>query len=773
MMKKLELTSPAGGWDQLIAAVNAGADSVYLGYERFGARAYADNFDLKQLGKAVSFAHSRNVKVYLTLNTLIKDDEIEDIILFLEEYTSLCNDGIIIQDFGLYKIMADLFKNTPIHASTQVNSHNPHSVKFLKKLKFKRAVLAREMTLEEIIELKKMNLIEIEVFGHGSQCYSYSGNCYYSSFIGGRSGNRGRCAQPCRMKYRLLEKNDKRSVFITEKDSFLISKNDLWTINMVPQLVKAGIDSLKIEGRMKSPEYVGIVTKIYRKYIDRYYEDKSDYRVDPEDLYKLNQIFSRNLGTGYFEDKYPGDIVSLKKSGSVGNFMGRVYKIDYEKNGGKKASRTGDVYIKSDGPINKGDILEVWTKKGNRRLTVGHFESFNKSSKKNLYRLSVEEASEILPKDRVFKYFDKNIDEEAASLYKYNKIKKTILPAGSRGTLKNKPDKENIKKYLKDYFFIPGAKKEERHHDDGLEITVNAVKRHQIKTSLEGEADHIVLSNFGDILDGSFFSSDEFGWLLKKYSLPGCPRISINTPSIIYNDDLASLKSGLQRFIKLGFTNFRVSNIGVLELLKEISKKEKIGIGIYLGHSLNIFNTFSANLYNEYCSGQIMLKGIEFSPELNLEEISGIITRIRHKFAFKPEISIFGYGFFQVIHARYKVDHLINGYKQDSKYYLEDMKGYGFRVDGDHKGDIMIFNSKKICTLFDLDKILGAMITNVIIDGRFQNNRELQKVIKVYRESLNILKNKGMDRYHRFVASLQEDSLFKDYSKGHILRGVK
>ena len=355
-MKKLELVSPAGGWEQLVAAVNAGADSVYLGYNRFGARAFADNFDLKQLKKAISFAHNSNVKIYLTLNTLLKDDEIEDIVSFLEEYIPLCNDGLIIQDFGLYKILSDLFKETPIHASTQINIHNSYSIKILKKLKFKRTVLAREMTLEEIIELKRLNLMEIEIFGHGSQCYSYSGNCYFSSFIGGRSGNRGKCAQPCRMKYKILEKNDKRSIFITEKDSFLISKNDLWTINMIPQLVKAGIDALKLEGRMKSPEYVGIVTKIYRKYIDRYYEDKSGYNVDQKDIYRLTQIFSRNLGTGYLNEKYPQDIVSLKKSGSIGNFIGRVFKIDYIKTGEKKEKRAEEVYIKSDGPINNGDL---------------------------------------------------------------------------------------------------------------------------------------------------------------------------------------------------------------------------------------------------------------------------------------------------------------------------------------------------------------------------------------------------------------------------------
>ena len=768
-MKKLELTAPAGGWDQLIAAINAGADSVYLGYNRFGARAYADNFDMKQLKKAVSFAHGRNVKVYLTLNTLIKDTEIEDIISFLEEYIQICNDGLIIQDLGLYKILADLFKETPVHASTQVNTHNSYSIKFLEELKFKRTVLAREMTLEEIIELKKLDLLEIEIFGHGSQCYSYSGNCYFSSFIGGRSGNRGRCAQPCRMKYHLLEKNDKKTAYITEKESFLLSKNDLWTINLIPGLVKAGINALKIEGRMKSPEYVGIVTKIYRKYIDMYFEDRSGYCVDPEDIYRLTQIFSRDLGTGYIKDKYPQDIVSLKKSGSIGNFIGRVFKIDYEKKAGGRSARLDNIYIKSDAPLNEGDILEVWTKKGNRRLTVGQVELIEKGSKKNIYKLPVEGGSDILLKDRVFKYFDKKIDEEAASLYKDNKSK---VPGGREEALKGMTDKIDARKYLEDNFFVPEGKRAEINNGTGLMVTANVVKKEQARTAFEEGADHIILGNFGEILDKSYFSSEEFNWLLKKYKSTGSPGISIDIPAIIHDDDIDALKDSLLILIEYGIKSFRISNIGVLQLLKSIGKEKGTRIDIHIGHSLNIFNTFSALLFNEYCSDGIILKGLEFSPELNLEEISGIISRIKIKYSFKPVISIFSYGFFSVMQARYKINNLIKGYKPGSIYYLKDSKDYNFRIDGSYKGDIMIFNSKKICTLFDLDKVLESMVTNVIIDGRFHTAGELQKVIATYRESINILKNKGPENYHRFITALQEDTLFKDYSKGHIFRGV-
>lgn len=571
------------------------------------------------------------------------------------------------------------------------------------------------------------------------------------------------------MKYRLLEKNDKKTAYITEKESFLLSKNDLCTINLIPGLVKAGINALKIEGRMKSPEYVGIVTKIYRKYIDMYYEDRSGYCVDPEDIYRLTQIFSRDLGIGYLKDKYPQDIVSLKKSGSIGNFIGRVYKIDYGKNASGKSARTDSVYIKSDAPLNEGDILEVWTKKGNRRLTVGQVELVEKGSKKNIYKLPVQRGSDILLKDRVFKYFDKKIDEEVASLYKYNKSR---VPGGRGEILNGLADKNNNRKYLEDHFFIPGGKRAEINHGTGLMVTVNAAKKEQARTAFEGGADHIVLGNFGEILDKSYFSSEEFGWLLKKMESTGSQGISIDIPDIIYDDDIEALKDSLRILIENGIKSFRISNIGALRLLKDISKEEDTRINIRIGHSLNIFNTFSAVLFKEYCSDGIILKGLEFSPELNLEEISGTILRIHNKYSFKPVISIFSYGFFPVMKARYKISDLINGYKRSSDYYLEDSKNYNFRIAGGYNGDIMIFNSKKICTLFDLDKILGSMITNVIIDGRFLDNRKLQKVIATYRETINILKNKGPESYHRFVLALQEDTLFKDYSKGHIFRGV-
>ncbi|MEE8324168.1 MAG: peptidase U32 family protein, partial [Candidatus Humimicrobiaceae bacterium] len=349
-IKKIELAAPAGGWEQFIAALNSGADSIYLGYKQFGARAYADNFDLNQLINAAAIAHKRSVKIYLTLNTILKDDEIPGMIHFLNKYLSICRDGIIIQDFGLYKIVSDLYRGiVPVHASTQMNIHNHRSLRLLKKVGFKRVVLAREMTLDEIKKAKENIDIDIEVFGHGSQCYCYSGNCYFSSFVGGRSGNRGRCSQPCRMKFMLASKEGDSFNYLTGSPSYLLSKNDLCTLNILPEIIRSGVTALKIEGRMKSPEYVAIVIKIYRKYIDQYYNDPENYQVKEDDMYKLTQIFSRKLGGGYFNEGFPQDIITAAKSGSIGNLMGRIFKIEYrdKKKSVKRYSEIESIQVKS------------------------------------------------------------------------------------------------------------------------------------------------------------------------------------------------------------------------------------------------------------------------------------------------------------------------------------------------------------------------------------------------------------------------------------------
>ena len=306
-MKRTELLAPAGDFTCLIAAFNAGADAVYLAGKSFGARAFANNFEEEELIEALDYAHIFSKKIYLTLNTLIKESEFSSIVQFLRPYYEHGLDGIIIQDLGLIPLLKKEFPLLELHASTQMTVNNYKSAKWLKEQGICRVVPSREMSLVELKEIKKMAGIEVEAFIHGAMCYGYSGQCLFSSFLGGRSGNRGRCAQPCRLPYQVLTDTKNNS----NKETYPLSLKDLCSLPYVYELMDAGIDSFKIEGRMKSPEYVAGVTSVYRKYMD-FYNDGKRSDIDKKDLEKLSHLYIRSeMKDGYFKKHNGKDMVSL------------------------------------------------------------------------------------------------------------------------------------------------------------------------------------------------------------------------------------------------------------------------------------------------------------------------------------------------------------------------------------------------------------------------------------------------------------------------------
>lgn len=783
-MDRLELVAPAGSLPHLKAAINGGADAVYLGYKKFGARFYAENFDLAGLKRAAEIAEKAKVKIYLTLNTLIKNSEIEELVNFLNNYINICNDGILIQDFGLYKIIKDLFPIIPLHTSTQLNIHNTPSVELIKKMGFKRVVLAREMTLNEIKEIVDKRILEVEIFGHGSMCSSYSGNCYFSSFVGGRSGNRGRCTQPCRMKYKLIEKNGKKYRYLKVDGNFLLSKSDLFTLNILPQIIKSGIDALKIEGRMKSPEYVGIVTKIYRKYIDRYYLNPTQYKVEEDDLYKLTQIFSRELGNGYLKDKYPKEIISFKKSGSVGNLVGRIYKIEYEKN--KEEKRIKSIYIKSRQQINSEDVLEVWTNKGNEHIKIKSYKIDKRITdgrkKIIIYKIPIKKKTDISINDRVFRIFDKKLDEEAKKLYK-----DVIFKTGKKNIKNNFSLTE---KKIRDYLTKNLLQKKEGLNKpinnkldfSGPNLIANVYDLNNLKSSLNGDAEYIVYSNFYDLFYGNK-SGIIFDEIKKVKNL--CDKdnknFMIDIPFILYDEDIDMLKERFYKIFDANINSFQVSNLGALNILDKISQKENFNLKIFLSSSFNLFNSFSIHYFknlinNNFNEGKnyknINLKGVELSPELNLNEIKTIISNFRKDKSSSFKFSIFSYGFFPVLTSRYKINYISDEYDRKKEYYLEDIKGYKFRVSMDNMGNMVVFNSKKICTIFDLEKIYDAKVDLIEINTRYLKENETYKILKSYKKAINILSNKGIQKYREFVSFLKEDILFKNYTRGHLFRGV-
>lgn len=336
--KNIEVLAPAGSYESMIAAFNAGADAVYMGGNRFGARAYADNPGEDQLKRAIDYAHYHHKRLYLTLNTLLKEDELEkEIYSFLNPYYTEGLHGVIIQDFGLFSMLKEAFPGLPLHASTQMTLTAQEMAGVLEAEGMERIVLARELSIDEIRQIRQSTEVELEVFVQGALCYCYSGQCLMSSMIGGRSGNRGRCAQPCRLPYRTEGKNI---------PSYLLSLKDICTLDDIPELAEAGVDSFKIEGRMKKPEYAAMTAWLYRHYLDRYLEyGREKYKVDTKDIEKLMDLYNRGgFSGGYLHQHNADSMIFTERPNHMGLEVGIVTK-----KGNIRAMRS----------IKTGDVLEM------------------------------------------------------------------------------------------------------------------------------------------------------------------------------------------------------------------------------------------------------------------------------------------------------------------------------------------------------------------------------------------------------------------------------
>lgn len=400
----IDLLSPVGDFESLKAAVQNGADSVYFGANLFSARAFAHNFDLEDLQKAILYAKIRGVKTNLTLNTLIKDNEFEDAIDLATKAYEFGIDAIIVQDLGLAKKLIEMFPDLPIHGSTQMTVHNLNGALELQELGFKRVVLSRELSANEIEYITKNSEIEIECFAHGALCISYSGQCLFSSMLGGRSGNRGKCAGPCRLPYELLE-NDKKI-----DSGYLLSTRDLCSLDFIPFFIKAGVACLKIEGRMKSPEYVATVTRIYRKYIDLALSDK-DYVVEKQDRKELMQVFNRGLSsTGHLDNLENKNLVFKEKPNNMGLYLGTVSKFNKSK---------GYITLTLKEPICVGDTVSLQNETG--RYTISELMVGNKNISETKVGQTVtigRMKGNISPGDKIYKMSSKELSTLAKESYR-------------------------------------------------------------------------------------------------------------------------------------------------------------------------------------------------------------------------------------------------------------------------------------------------------------------------------------------------------------------
>ena len=396
----------------LYQAIHNGADAVYLSGTSYGARKFANNFNKEEIKEAIEYAHLYGVLVYVTVNTIIYENEISECMDYIKYLYEIGADALIMQDIGLIDLVRKTFPNFDIHASTQMHNYSKDSIKFLKELGVKRIVFARETSIKEISKARGM---ETEVFIHGALCVSYSGCCLFSSLVGGRSGNRGECAGSCRLKYELLE-NDKK---VNTDGEYLLSTKELSTVYNIEDILNSGVDSLKIEGRMKSPEYVGFVTKLYRKIIDCYYDGKK-YNITDDDIKELKVLYNRDFTKGFILDEESSNITNIKSPNHKGIYLGKVIDFNkkiikiklketlnqhdgirfvnsnkgllcnylYDSNNNLISSANDIVYIKNDGLVNDyTDVLKTYDSKLKEALSSIPFKkidvSFNVIAKKN------------------------------------------------------------------------------------------------------------------------------------------------------------------------------------------------------------------------------------------------------------------------------------------------------------------------------------------------------------------------------------------------------
>ncbi|MGX8686542.1 MAG: peptidase U32 family protein, partial [bacterium] len=325
MMHTVELLAPAGSREAFLGALSAGADAVYLAGQKFGARAYAGNFTEEELILSLREAHLLGRKIYLTVNTLTREEELPELTDFVYRMYEQGLDGVIVQDLGVISALRKRCPGLLLHASTQLSVTGAESVRLLKELGVCRVVPARELSLAEMKQLKEEGGIEVEAFIHGAMCYCYSGRCLMSGFLGGRSGNRGRCAGTCRLPYRVLDREGRPAgIDVGKKEYYPISMKDMSVLDILPDLMDAGIDSFKIEGRMKKPEYAAGVTSVYRRYIDYFYQwdregRKSPWKVRKEDRAWLTSLYIRTeIGTGYYHQDKGRDMLTIGLPGYAG-----------------------------------------------------------------------------------------------------------------------------------------------------------------------------------------------------------------------------------------------------------------------------------------------------------------------------------------------------------------------------------------------------------------------------------------------------------------------
>jgi len=805
-VKTAELMAPAGTEDALVCAVENGADAVYLGGKFFNARAGASNFEQEELKAAVAYCHRSRVKIYLTVNTLIKKEEILDALNFLDFLENIGVDGVLLQDLGLAELAQKHLPGLKLMASTQLTVHNAAGVNFLKDYGFSRAVLARELFLEEIKAIRQKTPLELEVFIHGALCFSYSGQCLLSSMIGGRSGNRGRCAQPCRLSYTLLK--DKKEITAS---AYLLSTKDLMTADFLPELLAAGVDALKIEGRMRKKEYVATTVRIYRRLLDRFQKlGKEKYFVTEEEKDELAQAFNRDFTPGYFKGQIGSAMMSYERPNNRGLYLGRVTQVD---------SKQKRIHLKLERSLNKGDGIEFWVKKGGRTGMVVEEMKTAKGLVDTVFAgetLTLPQLQNVREKDRVFKTSDAKLNALSVPKEDPERVLKVKLKLQVKGEI-NKPleifavdelgkkavvksevllqranktplaesilkehlgrlggtpyNLEEIECELKEPVMLPVSQLNQMRRELiqklGQEKRFDFIPDFKLQNNLSTRLLLIAEVSSPQGIDAAFSNgADEvyYNWFYRPFSgkdnktlfrekellkkiVPVFPRIS-------HGREERFILSYLEKFFSAGAQSVLVGNIGAIELMQ----KNFPQINLYGDYSLNVFNPLAIRVLA--AKG---LKRITISPELSFGEIEEIVP-----FSLLP-LEFLGEGRLNLMLSRHCVVGAVAGnLSTDSScsrpckekgYALKDRKNYIFPLREDIFCRMYLENAHRLRLLEDVPRFLqlGASALRLLFNG--EEPEEIRKVTFAYRQKIDF------PSQEIYLPSQQA-------TKGHYYRGV-
>ena len=769
MNKRIELLSPVGDFECLIAAVQNGADAVYFGANKFNARINGTNFSNENLKRAIEYAKLRNVKTYLTLNTLIKNNEFEESTKLIK-YAYECGiDAIIMQDLGLAKFAIENFPDLEIHASTQMTAHNVEGVKKLKELGFKRVVLSRELNLKEIKKIYDETKMDLEMFIHGALCISYSGQCLMSSIIGQRSGNRGKCAGTCRLPYELINKEENKTV----DKGYLLSSKDVCTLDIIPEIIKSGAMSFKIEGRMKTPEYVGTVTSIYRKYIDLALSGNS-YKVDEKDRKKLMQVFNRGgFSTGYINGKLGKNMMYTKRPNHMGVFLGKV--MSYNPNKGyvkikleeeidlgdgiriKESSCKTSELMKNNNNIKTAQVGEVVTLgriKG--KINIGDlvYKTVSQKLENNINQISAKENI----KRKVFAKVDieigKTINLEVTDIKtkkSFNVTGNVIDTAQKLGTdeerIKEQIRKtggtifeiENIELNLEQNAFVPIKEINElrRKALEGLEENLREligrkareveIKKLDIKEKQERTEVALLLNlinenyNYKELnqVDKIYLPISEAILTKNQEKIKEITSICdtyLYMPNIIRDEHKQIIYKNIEKIVN----NYEIKGF-VISNLSQIDELKKYNLEMIGNYTLNVFNDRTAKELED-----LNFNTVTISPELNEEEIKDIKTNLNKEFIV--------YGRTPLMTSEYCTIGTFkncNGMCTKGKYVLKDRMNFEFPIYTNRINcNTTIYNSKITSIRWK-----NLRVDTIRIDILEENIEEINRIIEIHKNN--------------------------------------